>query len=61
MRIWLKLLVKDFRRIKWPTSSKLVKYFILTIIFVALATGFLFSVDFLFTKLWDAIHIGING
>jgi preprotein translocase SecE subunit len=61
MKVWLKLLVKDFRRINWPKSKKLVKYFILTLIFVSLATGFLFSVDFLFTKLWDMLRIGING
>ncbi len=60
-KIWFKLLIKDFRRIKWPSSKELVKYFILTLLFVGIATGFLFSIDVLFSKLWDFLHIGING
>ena len=61
MKIWLKLLVRDFKRIKWPSSEKVVRFFILTLIFVAIATGFLFSIDFLFSKLWTVLGIGING
>ena len=50
MKLWFKLLVKDFKRIIWPSSSKLVKYFILTLVFVGIATIFLFGVDFLFSN-----------
>ena len=61
MKVWQSItgyfrgVAAEARKVTWPTFPTLVRYFLSVVVGVALATGFIAGVDYLFIKLLSLI------
>ena len=49
--------IKEIKRIKWPKSAKVWKWFGITILFLVVMSVFCFLITLGFTSIWNAAGI----
>ncbi|WKX02652.1 preprotein translocase subunit SecE [Candidatus Mycoplasma mahonii] len=58
---WLKKIVKEIKRVRWPTANDANRTYVITLIFMIISSLILFGVAIGFTTLWSTWGVGLNG
>lgn len=56
-RYWIRKLVKEIKRVRWPDFKTNKKNFIMTIVFAFLFTVFVSLVTYGLTELWSVLSL----
>ncbi|UUD36557.1 preprotein translocase subunit SecE [Mycoplasmopsis citelli] len=56
-RYWMRKIIKEIKRVKWPSNKNNVYSFIKILIFTLVIGAFVFIVSFAFTQIWTANHL----
>ncbi|MCR8613367.1 MAG: preprotein translocase subunit SecE [Mycoplasma sp.] len=59
MKNSIKRFLKEFKRMKWPTTKEFFFFFSLSLVFLIITSLFFYGVSLLFTHLWDSIGVSL--